>query len=118
MTDPTLTPQRGLWSRRKKLIASGAAGVATAAVGFVVPQVLGTVQSRVAPPAALHAQVLTDVAKFRSDAPHIPLFVVPRPIARIGRPPDANDDTSRAAPLRYAWAHEQAASTPGRPSPA
>jgi hypothetical protein len=107
MTDPTLTPKRGLWSRRKKLIGAGAAAVATAAVGFAVPQVLGSIQSRVAPAPVLHAQVLTDVAKFRSDAPHVPLFVVPRPLDRIARPPDAHDETLRAAPLRYAWAHDQ-----------
>jgi hypothetical protein len=107
MTDPTLTPKRGLWSRRSKLVGTGAAAVATAALGFVVPQVLGGIQHRVAPAPVLHAQVLTDVAKFRSDAPHIPLFVVPRPLGVIGRPPDANDQTGRAAPLRYAWAHAQ-----------
>jgi hypothetical protein len=107
MTDPTLTPQRGLWSRRRTLVGSGAAAVAVAVVGFVVPQVLGGIQSQVAPAPVLHAQVLTDIAKFRSDAPHVPLFVVPHPLGLIGRPPDANDDTFRAAPLRYSWAHAQ-----------
>ena len=113
MTDSTLPPGRGLWSRRKKLIGSGAAAVATAAVGFLVPQVLGSIQTRVAPAPVLHAQVLTDVAKFRSSAPHVPQFVVPGPLFRVGAPPDAGDvdpqfpDTlaMRAAPLRYAWAH-------------
>jgi hypothetical protein len=112
MTDPTLTPQRGLRSRRSKLIGSGAAAVATAALGFAVPQVLGGIQHRVAPAPVLHAQVLTDVAKFRSNAPHVPEFVVPGPIARVGAPPDAGDTPrdypgamSDAAPLRYAWAH-------------
>jgi hypothetical protein len=61
MTDPTLTPKRSLWSRRKKLIGSGAAAVATAAVGFAVPQVLGSIQNQVAPAPVLQAQVLTDV---------------------------------------------------------
>src|SRR3954454_17395218 len=105
MTDSTLTPKRGLWSRRKKLIGSGAAAVATAAVGFAVPQVLGSIQSQVAPAPVLHAQVLTDIAKFRSSAPHVPEFVVPGPPSRFGTPPDAGDETLRAAPLRYAWAH-------------
>lgn len=112
MTDPTLTPQRGLWSRRKKLVGSGAAAVAVAAVGFVVPQVLGGIQSQVAPAPVLHAQVLTDVSKFRSNAPHVPEFVVPGSLSSIGTPPDGADTPhdypgamSDSAPLRYAWAH-------------
>ena len=103
------------WSRRKKLIGAAAAAVATAALGFVVPQVLGAIKTKVAPGAALHAQVITDVARFRSSAPHVPEFVIPRPLAQIGRPPDASDVDPRfpqelsigAAPLRYAWAHQQ-----------
>lgn len=105
----------GQWSRRKKLIGAAAAAVATAALGFVVPQVLGAIKTNVAPPPALHAQVIADVARFRSSAPHVPEFVIPRPLAQIGRPPDAGDIdpqfpqqlAMRAAPLRYAWAHQQ-----------
>ncbi len=105
----------GQWSRRKKLIAAAAAAVATAALGFVVPQVLGAIKTKVAPGPALHAQVIADVARFRSSAPHVPEFVIPRPLARIGPPPDASDIdpqfprqlAMRAAPLRYAWAHQQ-----------
>jgi hypothetical protein len=105
----------GQWSRRKKVIGAAAATVATAALGFVVPQVLGAIKTKVAPPAALHAQVITDIARFRSSSPHVPEFVIPRPLARIGRPPDASDIDPqfpdqlalRAAPLRYAWAHHQ-----------
>ena len=81
----------GQWSRRKKLIGAAAAAVATAALGFVVPQVLAAIKTKVAPPPALHAQVITDVARFRSSAPHVPEFVVPRPLAQIGHPPDASD---------------------------
>jgi hypothetical protein len=113
MTDPILTPKRGLWSRRNKLIGGAAAAVATAAISFVVPQVLGGIQTRVAPAPVLHPQVLTDVAKFRSSAPHVPEFVVPGSLSRIGAPPDARDVDPefpevlaiRSAPLRYAWAH-------------
>jgi hypothetical protein len=98
---------------RKKLIGSAAAAVATAALAFVVPQVLGTIKATVAPPPVLHAQVQTDVARFRSNAPHVPEFVIPRPLGQIGRPPDADDVDPefpevlgiRSAPLRYAWAH-------------
>jgi hypothetical protein len=105
----------GQWSRRKKLIGAAAAAVATAALGFVVPQVLGAIKTKVVPGPALHAQVITDVARFRSSAPHVPEFVIPRPLAQIGRPPDASDIdpqfpeqlAMRAAPLRYAWAHHQ-----------
>jgi hypothetical protein len=100
-------------SRRKKVIGSAAAAVATAALGFVVPQVLGTIKAKVVPTPALHAQVQTDVARFRSNAPHVPEFVIPRPLDQVGRPPDADDVDPefphnlaiRAAPLRYAWAH-------------
>jgi hypothetical protein len=103
------------WTRRNKLLGAAAAAIATAAVGFVVPQVLGTLKTKVAPPPVLHAQVITDVARFRSSAPHVPEFVIPRPLREIGRPPDATDTypdapqmlAMRAAPLRYAWAHEQ-----------
>ena len=105
----------GQWSRRKKLIGAAAAAVATAALGFVVPQVLAAIKTKVAPPPALHAQVIADVARFRSSAPHVPEFVIPRPLAQIGRPPDASDIdpqfpqqlAMRAASLRYAWAHQQ-----------
>src|SRR4051812_29409682 len=80
-----------LWSQHKKLIGSGAAAVATAALGFVVPQTLGTIKAKVVPASVLHAQVQTDVARFRSNAPHVPEFVIPRPLGQIGPPPDAND---------------------------
>jgi hypothetical protein len=97
------------------LIGAFAGALATAILGFVVPQVLATIKTKVAPAPALHAQVITDVARFRSSSPHVPEFVIPRPLKQIGRPPDANDiDPSypemlamRAAPLRYAWAHMQ-----------
>jgi hypothetical protein len=105
----------GQGSRRTRVIASAAAAVATAVLGFVVPQVLGTIKTKVVPPPVLHAQVITDVARFRSNAPHVPEFVIPRPLAQIGRPPDADDVDPdfpellaiRSAPLRYAWAHGQ-----------
>jgi hypothetical protein len=99
------TSMRDVLARRKRLIGGAAAAIATAALGFVVPQVLGTIQSTVAPPPVLHAQVETDLARFRSDAPHVPVFVIPRPLAEIGRPPDGDDLAVSAAPRRYAWAH-------------
>jgi hypothetical protein len=103
------------WSRRKKLIGASAAAVATAALGFLVPQVLGTIKTKLAPTPASHAQVITDVSRFRSSVPHVPECVIPRPLGQIGRPPDANDIDPMspevlaisAAPLRYAWAHRQ-----------
>jgi hypothetical protein len=99
----------------KKLVGGAAAAIATAVLGVIVPQLLGTLEAKVAPPAVLHAQVTTDVARFRSDSPHVPEFVIPRPVGEIGRPPDADDVdpqfpqtlAMRAAPLRYAWAHRQ-----------
>ena len=94
------------WTRRKKLIGAAAAAAATATIGFVVPQLLGTLTAKVAPPAVLHAQALTDIAQFRSSAPHVPEFVIPRPVAQIGPPPDADDLDPHAAPLRYSWAHD------------
>ena len=103
------------WSRRKKLIGASAAAVATAALGFLVPQVLGTIKTKLAPTPVLDAQVIADVSRFRSSVPHVPEFVIPRPLGQIGQPPDANDvDPAfpgelaiRAAPLRYAWAHRE-----------
>jgi hypothetical protein len=99
----------------KKLIGGAAAAIATATLGVVVPQLLTTIEAKVAPAPVLHAQVTTDVAHFRSSSPHVPEFVIPRPLAQIGRPPDAGDVdprapetlAMRAAPLRYAWAHRQ-----------
>jgi hypothetical protein len=105
---------RGLLSRHRKLAGAAAAAVGTAALGVVVPQLIGSVEHRIKPSPALRVQSIVDVARFRSDAPHVPEFVIPRAASAVPKPPDAGSAPSRFDPhhadgfdpARYAWAHE------------
>jgi hypothetical protein len=111
---PARAASRGFLSRHRKLAGAAAAAVSTAALGVVVPQLVGSVEHRIKPPPVLRAQSIVDVARFRSDAPHVPEFVIPRVASAVPKPPDAGaapnpydphhaDDIE---PARYAWAHE------------
>lgn len=101
---------------RHKLSAGFLGALVTATLGVIVPQLIHSAESvATSQPAPLSVQVLTDLSRFRSSAPHVPEFVIPRPISSIGPPPNryaaqpgfphiaADSDGLDGA--RYDWAH-------------
>lgn len=99
---------------RHKYLAAFLGAVGTATVGVLIPQLIHGVESKAtSEPTPLQVQVITDIARFRSDANHIPLYLIQRPATALGAPPnryakDPSDPHSQPPgfdPERYAWAH-------------
>jgi hypothetical protein len=88
------------WPRR--LGALIVSGVVAWAVGRFTPVLWQELIERAGlAPAPLQVEVVTDVDRIDDTAhPHIPEFVIDKPIEQIGPPP--NDDREDG---RYAWAH-------------
>jgi hypothetical protein len=92
----------------RRLAVAGCAALGTALIGwlvsFVGPKLWATTEHAVSgekPPVQL--AVVTDVDRFRSGArgSYIPEFIITRPLAQVGAPPNGEDSAGR-----WKWAHQ------------
>lgn len=99
--------------KKYKFIAAFLGAVGTATLGVLIPQLIHAMESAASPShSPVEVNVITDVARFRSGAGYVPLYLIQRPPSAIGAPPnrfaeDASDPHEPASfdPARYAWAH-------------